>query len=155
MLCPRCSSVFDRKVTENLEGVQLAKKGRNWRDLINSKAFDGIWDPIRGNQNGLPLQANGPSTYRPNIEAPRGTWTKPVGERGQGHQKWKIFDVERGSSMAYRKEFQASTQVAYRSENYKGKTQCPDPSGEGNNSKGKMKERLQNRRSLNPVPTCR
>lgn len=29
MLYPRCNSIFDRKVAENLEGVRLTKKGRN------------------------------------------------------------------------------------------------------------------------------
>lgn len=149
MLCPRCNSVFDRKVMENLEGVRHAKKGRNWRDSKNSQCSNGIWDPIRGSQKGLPLQEHRPSTYKPTTEGPKDSWTKPVRGRGQGHQKWKNFDVKKGSSIAYRKQFQASKQVAYRSQNYKGKTQCPDPNGEGDNDKGKPKEKLQNGRSLN------
>lgn len=88
MLCLRCNSVFDRKAAENIEGVRLARKGRNWRDSRNIQASDDIWDPRRGNQKGLPLQANKPSTYRSTTKAPRDTWTKPVRGRGQDHQKW-------------------------------------------------------------------
>ena len=29
MLCPRCSSVFDKKAAQNLEGVRKAKEGWN------------------------------------------------------------------------------------------------------------------------------
>lgn len=55
IFCPRCSSVFDRKAAESLEGVRLAKIGRNWRDLRNIQASENIWDHRRGNQKGLPL----------------------------------------------------------------------------------------------------
>lgn len=120
ILCPRCSSVFDRKAAKNLEGVRLAKKVRNWRDPRNNQAFNGRRDPRRGDQRGPTLQANRPSTFRPTTDAPKGGWVKPVEGRGQCHQKWKNFDVERGSLIEYRKEFQASKQLVYRSENYKG-----------------------------------
>ena len=46
---------------------------------------------------------------------------KPLEGKEKGQQKWRSFDVERGSSMAYRKEFQTSKKSAYISENYKGK----------------------------------
>lgn len=97
MLCPRCNLVFNRKAAKNLEGVRLAKKGRNWRDPRSNQALDGRWDPRRGNQKVLPLQANRPSTYRPTADALRCRWMKQVERRGQGYQKWKNFEVERGS----------------------------------------------------------
>ena len=46
---------------------------------------------------------------------------KPLEGKEKGQQKWKSFDVERGSSMAYRKEFQTSKKSTYILENYKGK----------------------------------
>lgn len=39
-MCPRCSLVFDRKETKNIEGGQLAKNMRIWRDTDNRFAFD-------------------------------------------------------------------------------------------------------------------
>lgn len=121
MLYPRCNSVFDRKAVENLEGVRLAKKGRNWRDPRNNQAFDARRDPRRGDQRGLTLQVNRPLTFRPTTDAPKDRWVKPVEGKGQGHHKWKKFEVERGSSIAHQKEFQASKQLMYHSKNYKGK----------------------------------
>lgn len=40
MLCPRCSSIFDKKAAENVERVRLAQNRRNWRDINNLFAFD-------------------------------------------------------------------------------------------------------------------
>lgn len=32
MLCPRCNSVFDKKVTKNIHRVQVSSPKRNWKD---------------------------------------------------------------------------------------------------------------------------
>lgn len=112
---------YSYKVLTLSSGKNPIEPDKDVRFPKTTYTFNGRWDPRRGNQKELPFQANMPSTYRPTTEAPRDTWMKPAGGRGQGHQKWKKFDVKRGSSMAYRKEFQTSKQVAYHSENYKGK----------------------------------
>ncbi|KAI5406930.1 hypothetical protein KIW84_053256 [Lathyrus oleraceus] len=37
MLCPRCSAIFDRKATTNLEAVDKAKRKENWGTSSNSR----------------------------------------------------------------------------------------------------------------------
>lgn len=121
MLCPRCNSVFDRKAAENVEGVRLAKNRRNLRDTNNQFAFDRRGIPRKQEQGKSGPHSYKPDTYKPMANAPKGKWVKPVERGEQARKKWKNFEVERGSSLAYRKEFQTSKELACRSENYKGK----------------------------------
>ena len=46
---------------------------------------------------------------------------KPVDGRKCSQGKWQSFKVERGSSLAYRREFQADKKTSHVSENYKEK----------------------------------
>lgn len=62
-----------------------------------------------------------PISFKPTAEASKGKWVNPADDRKHGQGKWQIFEVDIGSSLAYRKEFQASRKATYISENYKGK----------------------------------
>lgn len=121
MLCPRCNSVFGREMEENIERVQIASNMRNWRDTHNRFTFNRRGIPRRREQGGPCHHANRPATFKPTVDAPRGKWVKPAEKGGHGQRKWKNFEVERGSSIAYRKEFQAIKPQAYHSDNYKVK----------------------------------
>lgn len=48
-----------------------------------------------------------PISFKPNVEASNGKWVKPIDGRKRSQGKWKNFEVDRGSSLAYRWEFQA------------------------------------------------
>lgn len=61
------------------------------------------------------------TSFKPTAEASNGKWVKSADGRKHGQGKWKNFEVDRGSSLAYRKEFLASRKAAYISENYKRK----------------------------------
>jgi hypothetical protein len=62
-----------------------------------------------------------PMTFKPSIEGSEGKWVKQDEGRKHGHGKWQKFEVERGSSLAYRQEFRSDKRTAHVSENYKGK----------------------------------
>lgn len=46
-----------------------------------------------------------PISFKPNAAALNGKWVKPVDGRKCGQGKWKNFEVDRGSSLIYRREF--------------------------------------------------
>lgn len=50
MLCPRCSSVFGKKVVESIERVRVASCRRNWKDTRNHYTFDKRGFPRRKKQ---------------------------------------------------------------------------------------------------------
>lgn len=52
---------------------------------------------------------------------------KPVNGRKYGQGKWQNFEVDRGSSLAHRREFQADKKTSHISENYKGKNPMTRP----------------------------
>ena len=62
-----------------------------------------------------------PISFKHKVEASNGKWVKPVDGRKHGQVKWKNFEVDRVSSLTYRKEFQAARKTSHISENYKGK----------------------------------
>lgn len=62
-----------------------------------------------------------PIFFKPNVEASNGKWVKPVDGRKRGQGKWQNFEVDRGSSLTYRKDFQVDRKTSHISENYKGK----------------------------------
>lgn len=65
--------------------------------------------------------ATKPISFKPNVEASNGKWVKLVDGTKRGQRKWQSFEVDRGSSLAYRREFQADKKTSHVSENYKGK----------------------------------
>ena len=77
------------------------------------------YDPKRGPMN----QVKRPSTFKPLTNVPVDTWLKTTHMKRPNEEKWQTFDVPRGSSLAYRKEFQTTTtnKMAHVSSNYKGK----------------------------------
>ena len=81
------------------------------------------YDPRRGYQKGPMNRAKRPSTFRPPTNIPVDTWLKKSNKKRPSEEKWRTFDVPRGSSLVYRKEFQTTTtnKVAHVSSNYKGK----------------------------------
>lgn len=133
MLCPRCSVVFDKKAAYNLEGTRKAKDRwdhgapQEQRVCGTRRAFDPMryLDPSRTLVKLDGTRRRGPITkfisFKPTAKASDEKWVKPADGRKHGQGKWKNFEVDRGSSLAYRKEFQASKKPTYIFENYKGK----------------------------------
>ena len=113
--------MFDKKAAQNLEGVRRAKDRRDQRTSHDQRAFDPRRAPSRQDQAKQRIPGAKPTTFKPTADASKGKWVRPVQERECGQRKWKNFEVNRGSSMEYRKEFQTSKKSAYISENYKGK----------------------------------
>ena len=122
MLCPRCSSIFDKKDAKHIQGVRAvkAKWGTNAQPKMDP---EDRYDPRRGHQKGPMNQVRRPPTYRPLTNVPVGTWLNTVGRKRPNEEKWRTFDVPRGSSLDYRKEYHTTTtnKVDHISSNYKGK----------------------------------
>ena len=113
MLCPRCSSIFDKKAAEHIQGVRAANKRRENVDLRH--------DPRRASQRGS-NQEKRPLTFRPPTNVPVDTWYKTSGRKRPSEERWHSFDVPRGSSLTQKKEPQvAAPKVAQVSSNYKGR----------------------------------
>ncbi|KAI5388210.1 hypothetical protein KIW84_074053 [Lathyrus oleraceus] len=101
MLCPRCNAIFDKRAAQNLEGVRRVNHQNGCKAIHN-------------NQAGKPERIFDPRRYLD----PR----RPMTEgRKHGHGKWQNFEVERGSSLAYRQEFRSDKRTAHVSKNYKGR----------------------------------
>ena len=66
------------------------------------------YDPRRGYQKGPVNQVNRPSTFKPPTNVPVDTWLKTTNRKRPNEGKWQLFDMPRGSSMAYRKEFHST-----------------------------------------------
>ena len=100
MLCPRCSSIFDKKVEEHIQGMQAvkAKWGNNAQPKMDPEERD---DPRRGHQRGPMNQVRRPLTYRPPTNVPVGTWLNTMGKKRPSEEKWQTFDVPRGSSLDF------------------------------------------------------
>lgn len=133
MLCSRCSVVFYKKVAHNLEGIKKVKdrwdQGATQDQWVFGPRRD--FDPRRHLDPSRTLvKLDGTRqrghvakviSFKPTVEASDGKWVKPADGRKRGQGKWKNVEVDRGSSLAYCKEFQASIKTTYISENYKGK----------------------------------
>ena len=113
MLCPRCSSIFDKKAAEHIQDVRAANKRRENVDLRH--------DPRRASQRGS-NQEKRPLTFRPPTNVPVDTWYKTSGRKRPSEERWHSFDVPRGSSLTQKKEPQvAAPKVTQVSSNCKGK----------------------------------
>lgn len=133
MLCPRCSFVFNKKATQNLEGVRRVNH-RDGRKAIQNhqvvkprRAFDPRRYPdprqlvVRLDETKQVGPDIKPISFKPSVEGSNGKWVKPTDGRKRGHGKWQNFEVERGSSLTYHKEFRVDKKTSHVSENYKGK----------------------------------
>lgn len=133
MLCPRCSAVFDKKEAQNLKGVRRVNH-QNGRKAVQNhqvvqpiRAFDlgRYHDPRRPMVKLGEARRIGPTTkpisFKPSVKGTNGKWVKPTDARKCGQGKWQSFEVERGSSLAYRKEFWADKRTSDVFKNYKGK----------------------------------
>jgi hypothetical protein len=119
MLFPQCSVVFDKKAAQNLNGVRRVKHQGFQKALQDQQVVQPImaFDPRRYYDPRRPMMKLGetkrrgptakPISFKPNAKASNGKWVKPVDGRKYGQGKWKNFQVDRGSSLTYRKEFQA------------------------------------------------
>lgn len=116
MLCHRCSVVFDKKAAHNLEGIRKAKD--RWDP---KRYFDPNRTLVKLDETRQKDPATKPISFKPTAKASNGKWVRPAYGRKRGQGKWQNFEVDRGSLLAYRKEFQVSRKSAYISENYKGK----------------------------------
>lgn len=117
MLCPRCSVVFDKKADQNLEGVRRANHQGCYKAFQSQPAVLPIraFDPRRYHDPRLQMvtlgeaKRKGPATkpisFKPSAEVSNGKWVKPVDGRKHGQGKWQSFEVERGLSLTYRREF--------------------------------------------------
>lgn len=133
MLCPWCSVVFDKKEAQNLEGVRRVnhqddhKAVQNHQDVKARRAFDPRrypdlrWIMVRLDKTKQAGPDMKPISFKPSVEGSNGNWVKPTDGRKRDHGKWKNFEVERGSSLAYHKEFWADKRTSHVCENYKGK----------------------------------
>lgn len=133
MLCPRCSVIFDKKMAQNLEGVRRVKNQGFQRAPKDPQAFQPIrdfdprryYDPKRAMMKLDETKRRGPTakpiSFKPNAEASNGKWVKLVDGRKHDRGKWQNFEVDRGSSLTYRKEFQDDRKTSHISKNYKGK----------------------------------
>lgn len=133
MLCPRCSVVFDKKAIQNLEGVRRVNHQDGHKAIQNhqvgkpGRAFDPMRypDPRRPMVKLSETKQAGrnfkPISFKPSVEGSNGKWVKKTDGRKRGHGKWHNFEVERGSSLAYRKEFWTDKRTSHVSEKYKGK----------------------------------
>lgn len=63
-----------------------------------------------------------PISFKPSVEGSNGKRVKQIDGKKHGHGKWQNFEVERGSSLAYRNEFRTDKRTSHVSENYIGKT---------------------------------
>ena len=137
MLCPRCSSIFDKKVAEHIQGMRAVKVkwGTNAQPKIGPEFR---FDPRRGHQKGPMNQVR-----RTPTNVPIDTWINTMGRKRPNEERWPAFDVPRGSSLDYRTEYHASTlnKMAHISSNYKGKTLCPVRNGEDSKDSEKPKKR--------------
>lgn len=132
MIYPRCSVVFDKRATQNLEGVRRVNHQNGRKVIHNNQAGkpERFFDPRRYPDPSRPIvklsetkQAGRnfqPMTFKPSIEGSDGKWVKRTEGRKHGHGKWQNFGVERGSSLAYRQEFRSDKRTTHVSENYKG-----------------------------------
>jgi hypothetical protein len=112
MLCPRCSAIFDRKATTNLEAVDKAKRKENWGTTG--------YDPRKSDHHQWRRGERHHSTYKPSNKATDDKWVQPIRD-AQGQKKWRNFEVQRGTSMEGKKEVEKHKPRPYPSENYKGK----------------------------------
>lgn len=71
MLCPRCNNVYDRKVAENIERVQIASWRWNWRDTETSYIFNKRGIPKKQQQGGQGLRPNKQASFKPTSDAPK------------------------------------------------------------------------------------
>ena len=81
------------------------------------------YDPRRGYQKGPVNQVNRPSTFKPPTNVLVDTWLKATNRKRPNEGKWQMFDMPRGSYLAYKKEFQSTitNMVTHVFNNYKGK----------------------------------
>lgn len=120
MPCPRCSVVFDKKAVRKVESAQIAKEKEIWRRNKSQSHFDKRVVPQRKEQ-ALAQQKARPSNFKPTLNSPQGRWTKPAGNEYAGNLKWITFEMGRGSSLTYRKNFKMSERCSYGPSNYKDK----------------------------------
>lgn len=123
----------EKKVTHNLEGIRKAKlkwdqgapRGQrvcgSRRDFDPSRYFDSNSTLVKLYETRQKDPATRPISFKPTTEASNGKWVRPTYGRKRGQGKWQNFEIDRGSLLAYRKEFQASRKAAHISENYNGK----------------------------------
>lgn len=133
MLCPRCSVVFDKRAAQNLEGVRRVNYQDGHKSIQNHQVDnpERAFDPRRYPDPRRPMlklsetkQAGRnfkPISFKPSVEGSNGKWVKQTDDMKRSHGKWQNFEVERGSSLAYRKEFWTDKKTSHMSENYKGK----------------------------------
>lgn len=129
MICPRCSVVFDKKAAQNLEGVRRVNHQNVHKAIHNNQAGkpERSFDPRRYPDPRRPMVKSSETkqagrnfqsmTFKPSIEGSDGKWVKQAEGRKHGHGKWQNFEVERGSSMAYRQDFRSDKKTAHVSEN--------------------------------------
>ena len=81
------------------------------------------FDPRRGHQQSPMTQERRPPTFRPPTNVPIDTWLNTMGRKRPNEERWHTFDVPRGSSLDYKKEYHASAsnKMTHVSSNYKGK----------------------------------
>ncbi|KAI5433967.1 hypothetical protein KIW84_020992 [Lathyrus oleraceus] len=79
MLCPRCSAVFDRKATTNLEAVDKTKRKENWGTVR--------YDPRRSDHHQWRHGERRQNTYKPSDKATDDKWVQPIRD-AQGQKKW-------------------------------------------------------------------
>lgn len=133
MLCPRCSVIFDKKAAQNIEGVRRVNHQDGHKAIQNhqvgkpGRAFDPRRYPdlrrpmVKLSETKQAGQNFKPISFKPSVEGSNEKWVKLTDGRKHVHGKWQNFEVERGSSLAYHKEFRTDKRTSHVSENYKGK----------------------------------
>ena len=108
LMCPRCTTVYDREMAEAFERVPFV--------------------PCWGHQGGRNMQRRPDSPYprgakrvsfKLHAEVPTDRWLQAKSDKGKW--KWRSFDQGGRIAMAYRKQFNTAKREEIRLENYKGK----------------------------------
>lgn len=107
--------MFNKKVAHNLEGIRKAKyiwdqgAPQDQQVFGSKRYFDPrrYFDPDKRLVNLDETRQKDPVTrpisFRPTAEASNGKWVRPTYGRNRGQGKWKKFEIDRGSSLTYRK----------------------------------------------------
>lgn len=95
MMSPWRSSIYDRKVTKNIERVQIASQRHNWRDTKTLYIFDKRGIPRKLQQGGQILCLNKHASFKPITDASKDMWVRHIERRDQYQNKRKNFEVGR------------------------------------------------------------
>ena len=120
MLCPRCSTVFDKEAAKSVEGFHPKPKRKGgWADNRRKFGFNKRGVPYRIHSTERDTDRNQRKTFNPPVRSPTDTWVFSGGKKS-GHSAPPTKWVKRVAIIPNKKEASNSNRYAYNN-NYKGK----------------------------------